>query len=170
MYDDIRPLKGNETKFYDYLKKIEDTYTGKNNDWIKPILKDWKQYVSWCLCFIKDEIIAFSAIQKHYMPEDTVRLLTRTWIDESHRHTKIRKTGITPNSNMLKFQLNCNEILGFKKAIITLEPNRSYNAITYICEKFNYNIGCNFIPQKDKIKTWPTAKPEQYQWYAIMDL
>ena len=170
MYDDIRTLKGNEHKFYNYLKKLEHTYVGKNNDWIAPIQKDWKKYVCWCLCFVEDEVVAFSAIQKHYMPIDTVRVLTRTWIDESHRHTKVKKSGITPNTNMLKFQLKCHEISHFKKAIITLEPYRSYKAIEYISNKFNENIGCNFIPQQNKIKTWPTAKPEEYQWYASMDL
>jgi len=170
MYEDIRPLKGNESKFYDYLKKIERTYVGKNDDWIAPILKEWKEYVCWCMCFVEDEIIAFSAMQKHYMPIDTVRVLTRTWIDKSHRHTKVKKSGITPNANMLKFQLKCEEISHFKKAIITLEPYRSYKSIEYVSNKFNEKIGSSFIPSKDKIKTFPNAKPEQYQWYASMDL
>ena len=170
MFDDVRPLKGNENQFIDYINRLEKTYNGKNKDWIKPIQRDWKNYLYWCLSFVDDKIIAFSAIQKHYMPVDTVRVLTRTWIDESFRSVEISKRQYTPTANMLKNQLECNEISHFKKAIITLEPKRSYHGIVYAAKRFNDRIGSNFIPQKDKIKTWPTAKPNQYQWYATMNL
>ena len=109
-------------------------------------------------------------MQSHNMPEFTVRLLTRTWIDKSFRSVEISKRQYTPVANMLKHQLESFEIKHFKKAIITLESHRSRHAINYACKRYNDRIGSNFIPQKHKIKTWPTAKPEEYQWYASMDL
>ena len=170
MFDDVRPLRGYESKFYDYLNHLDKTYEGKNQGWIKPLLKKWKQYTYWCLSFSDNNIIAFSAMQSHNMPEFTVRLLTRTWIDKSFRSVEISKRQYTPVANMLKHQLESFEIKHFKKAIITLESHRSRHAINYACKRYNDRIGSNFIPQKHKIKTWPTAKPEEYQWYASMDL
>tara|TARA_Y100001935_G_scaffold200356_1_gene168653 strand:+ start:1108 stop:1617 length:510 start_codon:yes stop_codon:yes gene_type:complete len=167
---DVRPLKGNEAKFYDYLNHLDKTYKGKNQSWIKNLLKKWKDYVYWCVTLDDDNIIAFSAMQKHNMPENTVRVLTRTWIDESYRLKKLGKNQLTPNMSMLKNQLNSSKCKHFKKAIITLEPHRSYSSLTYICSRFNDNIGCNFVPNKNKLKTFPSAKPEEYQWYASMDL
>ena len=166
----VIPLKCNESKFYDYLNYLDETYKGKNQSWIKNLLKKWKDYVYWCLTLKNDNIIAFAAMQHHNMPEYTVRMLTRTWIDESYRLKKLGKNQFTPNMSMLKHQFESLEIKHFKKAIITLEPHRNYNSLTYICSRFNDNIGCNFIPNKNKLKTFPSAKPEQYQWYASMDL
>ena len=33
MFDDVRPLKGNENQFIDYINRLEKTYNGKNKDW-----------------------------------------------------------------------------------------------------------------------------------------
>jgi len=170
MFNDVRPLKGNEPQFLDYLNNLDKTYVGKNQDWIKPLLKKWKLYTYWCLSFVDNKIIAFSAMQSHNMPELTVRLLTRTWIDQSFRSVEISKSQYTPTANMLKHQLQSFEIKHFKKAIITLEPHRSHNAIKYACKRFNQRIGSNFIPQNNKIKTYPSAAVEDYQWYGLMEL
>lgn len=163
----ILPIDGYEEKFLKYLDEIEEQSIGKNLDWIPSLRERYSWYLYWTICLNEnDDIVAFSCIQDHFFEPGVVRILTRTWFNPDDRY----KDGVlwrhTPVAPMAKKQIEWLQGRGYKKAIFTLEPHRGFNVLKFLSKKINARAGTNFIPRQDKIKTYPQATENEYQWYA----
>jgi len=163
---EIKSIVNNEDIFLSYLDQLTNTYTYKKLDWIHTLKKEYDRYLHWSLCFNNDKIVAFSCIQKHVFDDDTVRILTRTWFDNSIRCNNGSLWRETPVAPMAKDQIDWLKGTQFRRAIFTLEPHRGYDLLKFLSKKINQRAGTNFVPKKDKIKTWRTSPIESYQLYA----
>lgn len=172
MYDDIRPIEGNEDKFIEYLDHLIETYDRRSNHWFVPLRKTFDRYLYWTLVFQNNNIIAFSCIQNHFFEEGTVRVMTRSWYDLNLRSDSLssnKDNYRTPFVFMARNQMNWlrENKSDLTRAIFTFEPDRGQNLLKKISNKINVSTGwTNFIPMPDKMKTWPQATEADYQIYA----
>lgn len=165
----VKPLHGYEDQFKEYLYHLDETYKGRGTHWLEPLKTNYKKWLYWTLVFDENDkdIIAFSCIQDHFFEPGTVRILTRTWFDPNTRFKDGAMWRHTPVASMAKHQIEWLQDKGYKRAIFTLEPDRGYSLIKFLSEKINKRTGItNFVPQKEKIKTFKAAEEKDYQWYA----
>ena len=107
MYTDIRDLTQCRQQLVDYLEYQKLHNSDRNSDWFPRLIRDIDNYLYWTVCFKDNEIVAFSTIQKHFFPDDTVRLLTRTFFDTSIRLSPGYSIWVeTPVAPMVVTQLN----------------------------------------------------------------
>lgn len=161
MYNDIKTLDQCENQFVHYLNEQILKNQDRNSDWFPPLLCDFRKYLFWTICFSDEKIIAFSAIQKHFFPEDTVRILTRTFFDSSIRlkpgYNLWIETPVTPMAKkQLEWLKNQSHIT---TVLITMESRHRKDYFSKIINKINVKINSTFTLLENRIQTYP-GQPE----------
>lgn len=172
MYNDIRPLYQCESMFIDYLRYQEKNCTDRNKDWFPYILENYERYLHWSIVFLDNRIVAFSAIQSHNFAEDTVRILSRTFFDQSIRlwgkYDFWVETPVAPMArDQLKWLADKNQ---YSRALITMEPNHSRRYFERIIGKINLRASAEFEMLDNRIQTYPNQTEDLFQNAAQMSL
>ena len=172
MYEDIRPLEECESEFLVYLENQTNINKDRNKRWFPQILSDYKKYLYWTVCFFKSRIVAFSAIQSHFFPAGTVRILTRTFFDPTIRLQPGYNLWVeTPVAEMAKKQLNW--LRGNKdisKALITMESRHRRDYFSKIINKINLRAEADFKILDESMKTYDSQPKHLWHHGAFMDL
>lgn len=160
-------IEGRELEFDLYLREIKLSYEGHKNDWIDPLINEWKDYLYGTMLIDENEdIYAFGFIQD--FGSGMVRILTRTWVDPDRRSKAMRRE-FSIGPLIAEHQLNWLKTQNYSRAIFTFE-NRGVNALKFTSKRIMKKTGLEFKIQPDKIKTFEGATPEQYQIWAMLEL
>ncbi|MEK9700126.1 MAG: hypothetical protein VW270_30375, partial [Candidatus Poseidoniales archaeon] len=124
-------------------------------------------YYHWTLCYEKDKLVAFSAIQTHKFPSGYARLLTRTfYIPEIRSSIVSAPDNLRPSGLMAKYQLEQTDGLDMKR-FVSMEhvPNKAGTRRAELQKVMNKTTGFKLLDRM--YRTFPGQDNDWRQWQSI---